>query len=69
MAFVQRMRTDEAVLLLQTSPLSLEEISARVGYAEASTLSRLIRRETRTSAQEIRRRGRSPHGRQSVTRL
>lgn len=60
MAFVQRMRTDEAVLLLQTSPLSLEEISARVGYAEASTLSRLIRRETRTSAQEIRRRGRSP---------
>ena len=36
--------------------LSLAEISARVGYANSSTLSRLIRRETNTTAQEFRRR-------------
>ena len=55
-AFVQRLRVEAAVLLLQTSSLSLEEIGARVGYGDASTLSRLIRRETRTSARELRRR-------------
>jgi transcriptional regulator GlxA family with amidase domain len=54
--FVQRLRVEAAVLLLQTSPLSLAEISARVGYANPSTLSRLIRRETRASPQALRRR-------------
>ena len=55
-AFVQRLRVEAAVRLLETSPLSLEEIAERVGYADASTLSRLIRRETNATAQELRRR-------------
>jgi transcriptional regulator GlxA family with amidase domain len=55
-ALVQRLRVEASVRMLRTTPLSLEEISARVGYSNASTLSRLIRRETKTSAQEFRRR-------------
>ena len=54
--FVQRVRVGAAVHLLETSALSLAEIAPRVGYADASTLSRLIRRETGTSAREFRRR-------------
>lgn len=55
-AFVQRLRVTAAVRLLETSSLSLSEIALRVGYTDASTLSRLIRRETNASPQEFRRR-------------
>lgn len=55
--FVQRLRVEAAVHLLETSRLSLDEISARVGYADASTLGRLVRRETGLSPREVRRRG------------
>jgi len=58
-AFVQHMRVQAAVFLLETSALSLAEIGQRVGYADPSTLSRLIRRETRTSAQALRRHSRA----------
>jgi transcriptional regulator GlxA family with amidase domain len=59
-AFVQQLRVETAVALLETSRLSLREIGARVGYADPSTLSRLIRRETKTSPREFRReRGRA----------
>lgn len=57
-AYVQHLRVQAAVLMLETSALSLAEISQRVGYESASTLSRLIRRETKASAQELRRRTR-----------
>jgi transcriptional regulator GlxA family with amidase domain len=55
-AFVQRLRVESAVMMLETSALSLEEICIRVGYSDASTLSRLIRRETGASPREFRRR-------------
>ncbi|KRR24892.1 AraC family transcriptional regulator [Bradyrhizobium lablabi] len=45
--FVQRIRLETARLLLETTRLSVEEIARRVGYAEPSTLRRLIRRDTK----------------------
>jgi transcriptional regulator GlxA family with amidase domain len=45
--FVQRIRLETARLLLETTRLSVEQIARRVGYAEPSTLRRLIRRDTK----------------------
>jgi transcriptional regulator GlxA family with amidase domain len=45
--FVQRIRLETARFLLQTTRLSVDEIARRVGYAEPSTLRRLIRRDTK----------------------
>jgi transcriptional regulator GlxA family with amidase domain len=47
--FVQRIRLERARYLLETTRLSVEEIARRVGYAEPSTLRRLIRRDTKHS--------------------
>ena len=54
--FVQRLRVETAIHLLETSRLSLDEISARVGYADANTLRRLVRRDTGLSPRDVRRR-------------
>jgi transcriptional regulator GlxA family with amidase domain len=56
--FVQRIRIEIAQLLLETTRLPIDEIARRVGYAEPSTLRRLIRRETKHSPGHFRRR---PH--------
>ena len=61
-AFVQHLRVEAALLLIETTQLSLEQIGARVGYANASTLSRLIQRETRVAPREFRRRQRQVTG-------
>lgn len=45
--FVQRIRIETARHLLETTRLSVEEIARKVGYAEPSTLRRLIRRDTK----------------------
>jgi transcriptional regulator GlxA family with amidase domain len=45
--FVQRIRLENARLLLETTRLSVDEIARRVGYSEPSTLRRLIRRDTK----------------------
>ena len=45
--FVRRIRIETARYLLESTRLSVEEIARRVGYAEPSTLRRLIRRETK----------------------
>lgn len=45
--FAQRVRAEVATMLRQTTSLSVDEISRRVGYAEPSTLRRLLRRDAR----------------------
>ena len=45
--FVQRIRLETARFLLETTRLPVDEIARRVGYAEPSTLRRLIRRDTK----------------------
>ena len=47
--FVQRIRLETARFLLETTRLPVDEIARRVGYAEPSTLRRLIRRDTKHS--------------------
>ena len=47
--FVQRIRLETARALLETTRLSVDEIARRIGYAEPSTLRRLIRRDTKHS--------------------
>ncbi|UTP38659.1 helix-turn-helix domain-containing protein [Phenylobacterium sp. LH3H17] len=64
--FAQRIRMEAAERLLETTRLSVDEVARRVGYAEPSTLRRLIRREARRSPAELRRR---PHGAGPTDRL
>jgi transcriptional regulator GlxA family with amidase domain len=53
--FVQRLRVEHAVHLLETTALSLDEVSARVGYGDASALRRVIRKHVKVSPRELRR--------------
>jgi transcriptional regulator GlxA family with amidase domain len=53
--FVQRIRLETARFLLETTRLPLEQIARQVGYAEPSTLRRLIRRATNHSPRHFRR--------------
>ncbi|ANW00125.1 GlxA family transcriptional regulator [Bradyrhizobium icense] len=52
--FVQRLRVEKALELLQTTRLNLDEISQQVGYAESSTLRKLLHRERRLDVQASR---------------
>lgn len=47
--FVQRIRIETAKTLLETTRQPVDEISRQVGYAEPSTLRKLLRRETNRS--------------------
>lgn len=52
--FLQRLRVERATELLETSRMSLDEIARRVGYAEPSTLRRLIRRDRGEAPRKLR---------------
>ena len=53
---LQSLRVDVAKRLLATTGLSVEAVSARVGYSDLSTFRRLFRRETGLSPREYQRR-------------
>ncbi|HSO36726.1 MAG TPA: helix-turn-helix domain-containing protein [Labilithrix sp.] len=53
--FAQRLRIAQAVHLLETTRRSVDEIAARVGYADAAAFRRVFRRET----------GEAPHARRA----
>lgn len=53
--FAQRIRLEAAVLLLETTGLAVDEVARRVGYAEPSTLRRLLRREADRAPSALRR--------------
>ena len=53
--FTQRIRMEAAERLLETTRLPVDEVARQVGYAEPSTLRRLIRRDLRRSPAELRR--------------
>lgn len=52
--FVQKLRVDKAVELLETTRLSFDEIAEKVGYADPSTLRKLLHREGTTGARAAR---------------
>lgn len=61
LGFIQRLRVEHAIHLLETSPLPFDEIAARVGYREPAGLRRVLRRVTGRSPSDIRpRRGAGP---------
>lgn len=55
LSFFQNLRVERAVHLLKTSGESVDEIAARVGYAEGVTLRTLLRRRLGRGIKEIRR--------------
>lgn len=61
--FLQRIRVEKTIELLETTRLSFEEIACRVGYAETSTLRRLLRKERGTGPRELRARIHAQHTR------
>lgn len=55
LSYFQNLRVERAVHLLKTSSESVDEIAARVGYAEGVTLRTLLRRRLGRGIKEIRR--------------
>lgn len=53
--FIQRLRVEQAVHLLETTSLSLEEVSARVGYTDPNALRRVMRKHLDASPRDLRR--------------
>ncbi|HTK54726.1 MAG TPA: AraC family transcriptional regulator, partial [Gemmatimonadaceae bacterium] len=54
LAYFQSLRIERAVHLLKTGNASVDEIAARVGYADGTTLRTLLRRRLNLGIREIR---------------
>lgn len=52
--FVQRLRSEAALELIETTRLPIEEVARRVGYAEPSTLRRILRRDSGRAPRDLR---------------
>jgi len=52
--FVQRLRAEHAVHLLETTDAPFDEVARQVGYAEPAALRRVLRREIGQTARNIR---------------
>jgi transcriptional regulator GlxA family with amidase domain len=52
--FLQRLRVERAVELLETTNCTVEEIARRVGYAEPTTLRRILRRNAGVRPRDVR---------------
>ncbi|NNC27897.1 helix-turn-helix domain-containing protein [Longimicrobium terrae] len=52
--FLQRLRVERAVELLETTSCTVEEIARRVGYAEPTTLRRILRRNAGVRPRDVR---------------
>lgn len=62
--FLQQLRVEQAVALIETTCLPFEEVAHRVGYSDPSTLRSLIRRGAGYGPRELRSRARSAHVRE-----
>jgi AraC family transcriptional regulator len=57
-AYLERKRVTVAIRLLESSPLSIPEVAASVGFSDRCTLMRLLRRSVQLSIRNIRPRNR-----------
>jgi len=55
LAYFQSLRVERAVHLLKTGDASVDEVAARVGYSDGTTLRNLLRRELKIGIREIKR--------------
>ena len=55
LSYFQSLRIEHAVHLLKTDSVSVDEVAARVGYADGTTLRNLLRRRLKVGIKEIKR--------------